>query len=495
MASSLVCESQFLISYNNQNLRKFNEFSKNKVVQFNERIEASTELDVQLDLIEKQFKKLTYNFNASIKKHLESVKKYSSNEAVYNSFLDKKVLATLSHYQYYSDLITDTLSNVMKVNKVPHVIKKKKMSSDSPTYKYIELDLTQVSDYRSLKVLKKYKERFKIDHITVDFLSAIRQGFAGFRSGNQIDIGIMGLKHIMVDDILSLVTKHEPKHANFSVMRENGISSPFHIQFQSGGSHPISEISTGYSQYMSAEELYNYTNNSFWSSRRLQNIDNYKVDQILADVNLIHSQVFEAIKIAEQTEDMTKSFLAYLEILKKKKIPNNKSTLIFMDNSNNQAFGVDNAIFIGIVDEKRDILMKVFVEESMKAEVKAYLQIQKDLMLEFNSKIQKIGSPKDTDEANKFIQDFLIQEARETKSIQMSLISRATSQVEKLNTFSIAVQVNAPKVIEKQIVFIKKLKQSLSHNTNFIKKEKWQKEFTKQINLVREFGTTVRRAN
>jgi hypothetical protein len=494
LANYSVCENVFLFKYNKQNLSKFSDSSRSKILKFNENLVNSNDLNYQMKSLNMQFNKLVFNFSASRTKILNTAEKYKSNQTIYYTFIEKKLEGLLSHYKGHSDILTDTLATILRDQKIPFSLKTKRMSPNFPDYKYIELDLAQSSDKKSLRILAKYQEMFEVKHFTIDLLDNIRQGFAGFRNeaNSQIDLGILGIKDILIDDILTLLSKHEVKHSSFGIMRQKNIPSPFHTQFKSGGTHPISKVESGYDEYLSAEELFNYVNNPYWAARRLKNIDDFNMEHVLGDLNLIHSQVKASQKIAEQVQDLTETFLKYIEFLQSKLIPDNKSTLIFFDHIQNQAVKIDDAVFMGIVDEEKDVLIKVFITKSMKGDVKKYLDVQDQLMIKFNKKIQKTGSPKGSDEAAKFIQEFLVKEAEETKGIQLKLMKEASSQVEELLSMAIKVQEKAPEILRKQTGFINKLNQSLSQNTNFQGKEKWQKAFREQVRLVRDYANVVR---
>src|SRR5690606_5334281 len=120
---------------------------------------------------------------------------------------------------------------------------------------------------------------------TFDLLQNTKNGSAGFSQSieKRIDLGIRGVRNIVLDDLITMVGKHEFHHAAFANMRAKGVASIYHPSYIATGEAAISTVPNHYNRYMSAEELYNWANNSFWASSRLKDISKYSPDDFLND--------------------------------------------------------------------------------------------------------------------------------------------------------------------------------------------------------------------
>jgi hypothetical protein len=118
---------------------------------------------------------------------------------------------------------------------------------------------TPAVDNRAFEKIRKFKEKFKVQTVTVSLKDNAKENSLGFFQSykERMEIGpnqALGL----LEDYTTLVTKHEARHAMFNAKRLVGEDSLYHLSFSSPKKGGLNDFKV-YDEYMSAEEIYNHS--------------------------------------------------------------------------------------------------------------------------------------------------------------------------------------------------------------------------------------------
>lgn len=486
-----ICQNYFQINYNRKNLESLSHINHYKIKRYNENIKNSQDVALQMRLINEQFHAELVLFRRSlnqIKSSKKALRIKNADPKAYLKYVDQRQEKLISRHIAQVDIITETLSQVLKQHNIPHTLKNGEMTSQKLSYKYISLILDPQSNLSSIRVLRKYQDMFDIPEITIDLMANIKLGSLGFRGESQIDMGVDGIENILTENLLLLVTKHESKHASFAKKRSLQIASPFHTKFIAQGTEPLSKVQTGYESYMSSEELYNFVNNAFWASARLRKVNEFTLKSKLADFKKMNEQIASSRAIAKQTKVLTKRFRTRINSFNKKNSPNDSLDIEYATKNLTPAQNAQEAMFYIISDPESKQFMMMFIEKELVSSVEEALQIRKSLMADFNKEIGKNGSPKTDSGREEFMNRFMTEEVEQTSHLRALFVNNANKQLDELELMAENVMEAAPLVLQKQNAFYEKIKsQTIKDET------KLREAFLEQAQIVREFANLVKK--
>jgi hypothetical protein len=491
-----ICENYFLINHNRKNLRTFQKLNNERIRYYNDNIENSSDLNLQMKLINEQYQyesSLVYSSIQQIKTSKKAIRLKSASPDEYHRYINLKEDKLMRRHVDQIETLTKTLSSVLKQYDIPHKLLKAEITSFKIPYHYISIDMTSNTSYKSIKALQKFKDLFDVSSFTVDLMLNIKFGSSGFRTLTQIDIGVDGIFNILNDDLLLLITKHESKHASFEKQRKLLMPSPFHTTFRATGIEPLSTIEhVRYTTFMGAEELYNYANNSFWASSRLLKRDKFTYNEKLGDFLTMREEVVSASGIAKQTKVLTQNFSKLFKDIKEIQIPKNQFNMTFMDGNGQPTNSIDEVVSFAILNSESHHYTKLFIEKELRQVTEEYMQINQKVMKELNDEVQRKGAPKSQEEADEFFREFAQKESIATKHLQAIFIENALRQMKELELMADKVIKAAPKLVEKQNIFLELLESSIKNDPNYLKSEAWRDQFQKQAQLARTFGNLVK---
>ncbi len=142
-------------------------------------------------------------------------------------------------------------------------------------------------------------------------------GFSGYYTSSTRTISLR-MKHLegIVSDNISETLKHEFSHAQFESLRLRGRRSIYSNKYYSSTSKKLTN--DAYSDYMSAEELYNYVGGPYWYLQA-KDVYNDNAKHIVNDLERIRTSLRAAESHPLQIETLTNEFISTIGQLKKER--------------------------------------------------------------------------------------------------------------------------------------------------------------------------------
>ncbi len=490
-----ICENYFLLSYNRFQMRSLTEMAHAGLRKFNSNIDSSKDLEARLMMLEYQFGALTHNHALSKQKILERAQKYKSNPQYYKEYVESKLSRLKLRNASHAEVISKSVVKLLKDEGIPiKIYKNKPLKGEDRLFATgIELDLTKPTDKKSLKLLKKYSKKFGTKRFTVDLYENIILGSRGFSQAAQfrIDIGVDGIRDILVDDVVTMVTKHEAKHANFGNMRRQRVKSVFHSSYIAQGPTPLSNVGV-YGQYMSAEELYNFANNAYWATSRLKKLEKFELPVIARDINTIHQETVRSVALAKQTVAVTDDFIDVLTKMRAGKLPPEQSNLYFFNELYRPVDNVDDAIFVGIANPNKGHVAMLYLDSKLDKKVKSYFEVVQKILEDYNKAIQVKGIERNTEAAQKFAMPYVERQFKDTKALREDILDVLIKDQKELQTYALKVMRAHPVIVNSQVEFIKSFNEAIKKDLNFIKTPEWKAKIKDFIIELRNYGRLVR---
>lgn len=394
-----------------------------------------------------------------------------------------------------SNRITTAIGENLNFNNFPVVIKTRK-SASGVEIKYLEFDITKAVTADSSQAQKKvqhYIRRFGTKHITFDFFQNIEIGSAGFSQANirRIDLGIRGARNIALDDLITMVGKHEFKHAAFGAYRRNGIESIYHTSFMARGADTLSKRSQIYTSYMSAEELYNFANNPYWASSRIKNIKNYAEADYLNDIFGINNYIKMSNQIADQTEDITDEFIKLLRRAKSEK-SGNFFNIDFLDVNQSGIKQAADTEYILFQNIKSGHDMLFHLGDKYSKEVQTIMTNFQSINAGYATEMSVLLKNNDTAGIQKLSRLIELETFKKTGPELDRIFDKMLRDQETLNKVARGFG-KENRVIEKETEdFIEELSQAKKKEINLSKDPYWQQKFLDLTHRYRELGNNVK---
>ncbi|MCT4642173.1 MAG: hypothetical protein N4A33_07715 [Bacteriovoracaceae bacterium] len=451
------------------------------------------DLRQKLDLIEREynfiFKRYHIKLN-EIQSELEKTGKALnlSSEDLEKVFLEKNE----ELFRLYADELNELMFVSKEVFDTQGLSVTMKNFEVLPGKKSYYLEINNKSNKKfsnSFAKIGKYKKRFGTESVTFDLTSNMISGTAGFSLDKRIELGIRGMRNILIDDLLTVVGKHEFTHAAFISKRTRKKASVYHADYSSNGGKALSEFG-GYDHYMSAEELYTFANESFWGSTRIRNIKKYNPEDYLNDLNGINREIREATLVAKQVKEVSRKTIKELE----KTIDNLKKgkggVLTFWDDSRIVARTKDDVTYVAIPFGEGEFTFTAWVQD---ATSKKYVdKIMDDIITSEVSIMKKHPSAtpeKLTEAAQNDLRDALIFGSKNEKIELLEVLLENQKTLNKVATEFIDYNEAAVVMTE---TFIKDFNKQVRLNPNYLLTKRAQTTFDELGKSYRELGNLVK---
>lgn len=380
-----LCDAAFFKGYSAYFVKSERDFSNIVTLASIRKIEKAPTLAKKMDSLGREYNLLSMQYYNKIEQlevtSKNMVKNKKLDPEIAQAELQKKKQSVFNENIQRLNALTSIAYQSMISQGIQVVLKTRATKGTRLVSTYIELINLPAKKYtKSIEIIKRYKKRFGTKTVTFDLAQNMKSQSAGFsqEATKRIDLGFRGLRNILTDDLITMVGKHEFKHAAFAANRLNGKKSIYHADYLSIDGNPISSVENGYSHYMSAEELYNFANNPFWASNRIADISKYNPADYVNDINGINYYIKETTKLAKQTVEVTEATIEYLKAALKDPIRLSSDMAILKidrslatssDEAYNVAFkmptGVQYTSWIGAPEFKKDIASLISNRKSL----------------------------------------------------------------------------------------------------------------------------------
>ena len=371
------------------------------------------------------------------------------------------------------------------------VLKQRPVEGSKLMSSYLEIaDLPTKKYFNSVATINRYKKRFGTKTVTFDFMQNMKNGSAGFSqsSTKRIDLGFRGMRNMLLDDLITMVGKHEFKHAAFASNRITGRESIYHAQYVAYGANPISSVPNHYNRYMSAEELYNFTNNPFWASTRIGDISKYNPQDYLNDLSGIFFYIKSTNKIAEQTKEVSQTVIKHLEKSLEKPLGLGSSTVFLTAEGKvaRTAEEVNNMAFL--IPDKEIRYVDWVGGEEFKSEIKHIM----DNRLKLDKKYDTAYREADEDGQKLILEKYNKEEAKLNAEKVKVIIKELIEKQKSLSKVAENILPLNKEAVTKTEQFISYFKMRRGIDPNFLKSQEAKEEFHKLRLMYRKLGNHVK---
>jgi len=434
-----MCESAFIRSAHREKVRAIYKRYKSLKVS---KINNLTSTPEKLQAIEEAYTLIVRDYHANKRLIKIDVKNFSKEMDLAGMKQTPQMLSEKTR-SLESALLKENIDDLNRiVNQAYDLLRKEGIDVDLITRDFmgikdvlsIELKALNPKRYsRSSDLLERYKKKFGTKNITFDFTENMIHGFAGFSNAStkRIDLGIQGIQNLLVDDVVTMVAKHEFMHAAFAAKRSKGQISVYHAEYMSNGSQNLSSVNSGYNKYMTAEEVHNWANNPFWGSTRLSDISKYGKEIYKADLEAIFADIMKSKNIFKQGAEVSEKTIETL-IAQKDLILNNKSTLVFTTQTKQLAKTADIADYVAIESLDEAFIYFDFIgDPQTKKLVSKILNNRQKLDLKYNTFKDANGVMPESK-----LLEFVAEDAMFSKKMSFQILDDLIARQSKLNAFS-----------------------------------------------------------
>jgi hypothetical protein len=482
-----ICESTFVRSVHKEKVRAiYKRYKSLKISKINN-LRSTTE---KLQAIDETYSLIAKDYHAQKRMIRIEAKRYNNLEP---KALSEKI-KSLEH-----TLLKDNIENLNRlVNQSYDLLKKEGVGVELISREFMGIDnvlsielksLNQKRYSRSIDLLQRYKKKFGTQRVTFDFTENMFHNFAGFShaSAKRIDLGIQGIQNILVDDLVTMVAKHEFMHAAFAAKRAKGQISVYHAEYMSKGIENLSSVNSGYNKYMTAEEIHNWANNSFWASSRLSDISKYNKATFKADLQAIFNDIDRSKNIFQQGIEITEKTLESLNA-QKSLILKNESTLVFSTPTKQIAKTADVADYVAIESIDESFIYFDFVgDPQSKKMVAKILNNRKKLDLKYSSFKNADGVMPEVK-----LLEFVAEDSKFSKVTSIKIIDDLISRQTKLNSFSKKALQARDETEQVAKEFVEMLQIKKSTNPDYLNTPEIIDSFRGFRKQLRKFGNSVK---
>ena len=383
-----LCHTYFIQHYNVKEFKDLSSLNTNTFKQLKARIKNEIVPRRKLNLIKQQYDLISDVFHAEteIAKRFIVANKLTEKEMqhAYRDLYAKLIKSYRLEINFIVNESQKLLSSVgiktqVRFNKI----------SDNVQVKYLEY-VDEGSIGKGAQRIRKHMAKMDTKVVTFDFIQNMVSHSAGFSHAptRRIDLGLGGIRNVILDNLLTMVARHEFKHGGFAKMRILGKDSIYHADYQSiKGLNLTAGNDSSYTHYMSAEELYNFVNNPLWASSRIRNIENFHIEDIIGDVNRINYYIRETNIIAKQTAELTEDFVT---LLKNNSTDTSKISFAIADINRKPVMSINDAFSIAILDKEKGRLLHAYIPPELKDDVEMILRVKEKLFYKYHNKAQAL---------------------------------------------------------------------------------------------------------
>lgn len=489
------CELAFYNNYKTNSIEAVEKIRRGSFRKFKKRILAATDKREKLDLIEEEYaliSNIITNNDQQIKVLIQS--QNLDQEAIQKLYREA-YLEVISKHKEHINFITNQSKLVLEDVGVSVQIRFKDFG-DGVRVKYLELNPNPSSSSFANKLLSRYMSAMNTKTVTFDFFQNIQMGSAGFSRADKrlVDLGIRGVRNIAVDDIVTMVAKHEFKHAGFANMRAKGQDSIYHPQYISLNQSALSSSDTSiYNTYMSVEEIYNYANNPYWASARIKKLESYNIKDSLNDIQGIQSYIKKTSPILKQSDEVSEVFI---KLMKEADISDTSQIKVRFTNQNHDVVqNIDEAVFVSIVNPSTNHMMSDFLSNTMREAAQSILEARGKLRIKYTKDFEKIDLTKTngTKLADELDRAFHLEEVSLTKDSYELIIQKLIKKQTVINAVSKRMIDHNSKLLAMTDDLLTDLKVAVEDGLETVQTSPvWQKRFTDTAYEYQRFGKLVR---
>ncbi|MCO4754293.1 MAG: hypothetical protein KC478_07410, partial [Bacteriovoracaceae bacterium] len=339
----------------------------------------------KMDAINEQYDILNDFYKASKKARVEQIQKMDISQDEMEKQLQKFGTDFFINHKKYTHQLLDAVEDIFKSASFP--VRRVTRTTGELEYDAFILFPSENASRSSLSALNRYQKNFGVEIISFDLVENIGSGMkAGFyREAKRLELGVNGIRSLVVENRIPMIPKHELHHAAFESRRSvkakgDKNNSIYNFTFSAYGSEPLS--SSVYDRYMSAEEIYNWANNSFWGSERLLRPSQHDSQDILTDVLTIIKYLPETKSLAEETVKLTKRLdRGYKNMLDE--VEDGSFEVIFLNGDNEMARTMEEARYLMVPDVESKIHVREFIGPEYKKQVANILENRKRVEVEY----------------------------------------------------------------------------------------------------------------
>lgn len=483
-----ICQFQFLRNYDTR-IQELEKLTNNTFANLKNKILKTKDLSKKFDLLEEQYELISKVFHSrkEMTKVIVQAQELSEKEiqALYKKVFNDLINENKAHINF----ITNQAQEMLEGAGANIQVRYRKIAEDIQ-YKYIELLDNANNNSNAARLISRYKEVMDTKTVTFDFFENIDFHSAGFsQSANRrIDLGISGVRNIVLDDLVTMVGKHEFKHAGFARMRSLNKDSIYHSQFMSNSDRSLTS-SKIYEHYMSSEELYNFANNPLWASERMRSISKFAPQDYIDDLLQINRYIKMTNSISMQTTELTSDFI---KLIKNTDLKDpSKLSISFFNKSYQPSQGLDEVFYIAINDHSKQRILMEFVNPEMMNEVRVIFQQKQKIMTKFTNEIVKID-PQDAKAIAELQTQFYLAEMQAAEKQYQNVLNHVIKKQEVLNRVATRIKSENAQLLAKNETFIRDLKSSVEQGINPSLSTEWQQAFKEMTIEYRRMGNMVR---
>lgn len=489
-SSAQICQSQFLRAFQQEKAEEFFRVTKGALEEMHEKTKAAATIREKLDIMEEQFFLIQKLYNERVGFETKLLQTDGHSPAQVAAMIEDKNKEVMAELAMYPDRIVEEAKDIFSQQGIPVSVKTR--NTDGVQHKYLELGSGTNTNSMAVKKIERYKDRFGTKEVTFDIYQNIINGSAGFSIAavKRIDLGIRGLRNLALDDIITMVGKHEFHHAAFAAKRTRNVGSIYHASYIANGEKNLSSAATGYNKFMSAEEVYNWANNSFWASSRFSNVSNYLPEDYLFDVKVINSYLEGTYHIASQTREVAGRTVAALK-RSYDEIDNKTFQFLILDEKKTMANSVEEAFQFAIVDEKNEMFVLEFLGPEYKKDLAEILKNREKINVKYTQQLQAAKSP---EEQTKLMLAMFAEENENSSKHLKSLLKTFEEKQKLLGKVAKGLEFKTMESIEKTKLFRQKISAALKEDKDLLKNDPnaFVKEFKEIFHEYRTLGNVVK---
>lgn len=463
-------------------------------------------IDQKISLYEEMWSTLSTRLkqsNEDIVKQANEILKESGEDAAHKFAATARTEAALEYIQL-NDLIVEDIWRELNKKGLKSILDTKVVAGTNPevAYKYIKLVPDLHSTGRSSKKLARYQRLYEIEHYTLDLFENSVSGSRGFyqASMKRVDIGPNGVKSILIDDMPMFVVKHEGKHAGFARNRRlDGKPSVYDSSYIVAGDREKLTENALYARYMSAEELYNWSNDAYWLTERFRNLQNYSISSIIEDINHSIESVHGAVAIAKQTEELAEGFITVLGRVKSD-IDEGLPLIYPLTDKLELASTIDEVRFLQVVDSETKRAIRFHIPQELRRDAQKIIHMSSEVNRNLEVVLKQNGVQSLADvapEEIKRIRALIRQGAREQAGLDIAneynrIFDYIIEQQSRLKTVASVLKTKN----EELTVYLEKFVEEFHFardrsGRDFLFTPQWQEKFRELRRRYREIGTTA----
>ena len=452
--SSEYCQRPFVRSLQNMAIKERTDFKK-LLRRIHKKFNQVRDPSVAVKIFDEHYQVLKSAYHKEIEPKVANLREKKLPLEEFELAKRKIELNAIREYGRYFERLVREAYKILQDMGVP--VRLTTVNRDGLNYKAIVIDAEKAkNNSHAVKKLNRYNKRFNTNVVTIDLYETIEKGAEAFfdQIAKRVELGSEGVRGLAIDDIIMMTPKHEFHHAAFAAKRDKGVGSLYHTKFLATGEKNLSSVENGYNRFMSAEELYNFANNSFWGSEKLINPSMFTSVEIYNDVVKIANFLVGTEKVARQAVELTsnlkKGYVKMLDDLKA-----NEFKLGIVDSSGNQASSIQEAQSLIFMDKSNEVQVLEFIDPEIRGSVEALMKKRFDVELRYSS---RFGADANEEEKAKALAELIADENKVNRDHHKKIIEFMQKRNITLEKVAKALAEESVVTAQKTTTFLERMK-------------------------------------